>query len=121
MAWIILVIAGLFEVGWAIGAKYSHGFTRPWPSLITLVLLVLSMGLLFWAIKHLPVGTAYAVWTGIGAVGTAILGILLFQDPATAPRLLCIALIVAGIIGLKVVTPDADAAVPNPPHSAPVE
>lgn len=103
MAWIILVIAGLFEVGWAVGLKYTDGFSRLWPSIGTGVALIISMGLLGVALRTLPLGTAYAVWTGIGTVGTAILGILLFREPATAMRLVCIGLIVAGIIGLKLV------------------
>jgi quaternary ammonium compound-resistance protein SugE len=105
MAWIVLVIAGLCEIGWAIGLKYTDGFTRLLPSVLTVLAMIVSVLLLGWALKSLPVGTAYAVWTGIGAVGTAILGIVLFGDPANAARLACIALIVAGIVGLKVVTP----------------
>ena len=105
MAWIILTVAGLFEIGWAVGLKYTEGFTRPIPTLLTGVSLVASMVLLGWAIKTLPLGTAYAVWTGIGAVGTAIVGILLFKEPATAARLVCLALIVSGILGLKLFTP----------------
>lgn len=101
MAWAILFVAGLFEIGWAVGLKYTEGFTRFWPTLWTGVSLVMSMGLLGWAVKTLPLGTAYAVWTGVGAVGTAVLGILLFNEPATAARLTCIGLIVAGIVGLK--------------------
>ena len=101
MAWIILFIAGLFEIGWAVGLKFTEGFTRPIPTLLTGVSLVTSMGLLGWAVKSLPLGTAYAVWTGVGAVGTAIVGILVFKEPATAGRLACLALIVAGILGLK--------------------
>jgi quaternary ammonium compound-resistance protein SugE len=104
MAWVILFVAGLFEIGWAVGLKYSAGFTRLWPSLGTAVSLVLSMGLLGVALRTLPLGTAYAVWTGIGTIGTALLGIALFREPATAARLVCIALIVAGIVGLKLVT-----------------
>lgn len=124
MAWLVLVVAGLLEVGWAIGAKYTDGWTRFWPSVLTLVLLVLSMTMLFWAIKHLPVGTAYAVWTGIGAVGTALLGIVLFKEPATAARLVCIGLIVTGIVGLKLVTPAATpetAAASETPSTPPVD
>ncbi len=102
MAWIILFIAGLFEIGWAVGLKYTEGFTRPIPTILTAVSLVASMGLLGWAVKSLPLGTAYAVWTGVGAVGTAIVGILVFKEPATAARLVCLALIVSGILGLKV-------------------
>jgi quaternary ammonium compound-resistance protein SugE len=104
MAWIVLFIAGLMEVSWAIGLKYTEGFTRLVPSVVTLVCMALSVILLALALKSLPIGTAYAVWTGIGAVGTAILGIVLFGEPATAARLACIGLIVAGIGGLKLVT-----------------
>jgi quaternary ammonium compound-resistance protein SugE len=104
MAWIYLTIAGLFEVGWAIGLKYTEGFTRLLPSLWTIASMILSIALLGLALKTLPVGTAYAVWTGIGAVGTAALGIYLFAEPATVARLLCIGLILSGIIGLKLVT-----------------
>ena len=103
-AWIILAIAGLFEVGWAVGLKYSDGFSRLWPSVGTAVALVLSMGLLGVALRALPLGTAYAVWTGIGTIGTALLGIALFREPATAARLVCIGLILAGIIGLRLLT-----------------
>ena len=101
MAWVLLVIAGLLEIGWAIGLKYTEGFTRVWPSLGTGAAMVASVVLLGLAMRGLPVGTAYAVWTGIGAVGTVALGILLFGEPATAGRLVCIVLIVAGILGLK--------------------
>jgi quaternary ammonium compound-resistance protein SugE len=101
MAWTILIIAGLFEVGWAIGLKYTMGFTRLWPSVWTVAAMIISVYLLALALKSIPVGTGYAVWTGIGAVGTAILGIVLFGDSASALRLACIALIVAGIVGLK--------------------
>ena len=104
MAWIYLTVAGLFEIAWAIGLKYTDGFTRLLPSLWTVASMILSIVLLGLALRTLPVGTAYAVWTGIGAVGTAILGIALFGEPATAARLACIGLIVAGIIGLKLVT-----------------
>jgi quaternary ammonium compound-resistance protein SugE len=104
VAWVFLSVAGLFEIGWAIGLKYTQGFTRLAPSLLTLASMALSMLLLGLALKTLPVGTAYAVWTGIGTVGTAILGIYLFGEPATALRLICIGLIVAGILGLKLVT-----------------
>jgi quaternary ammonium compound-resistance protein SugE len=104
MAWIYLLLAGLFEVGWAIGLKYTEGFTRLVPSLWTVAAMILSLALLGLALKTLPVGTAYAVWTGIGAVGTAALGIHLFGEPATAARLASIGLIVAGIVGLKIVT-----------------
>lgn len=105
MAWAILFIAGLFEVGWAVGLKFTDGFTRPVPVVLTGASFVVSIGLLGWAIKSLPLGTAYAVWTGIGAVGTAIVGILVFKEPATAARLACLALIVSGILGLKLFTP----------------
>ncbi|MES2509040.1 MAG: quaternary ammonium compound efflux SMR transporter SugE [Pseudomonadota bacterium] len=101
MPWIILFIAGLFEVTWAIGLKYTEGFTKLWPSVGTLAAMALSVLLLGYAMRTLPVGTAYAVWTGIGAVGTVILGIVLFSEPATAARLACVGLIVAGILGLK--------------------
>jgi len=104
MAWIYLTIAGLFEVGWAIRLKFTEGFTRLLPSLWTIASMILSIVLLGLALKTLPVGTAYAVWTGIGAVGTAALGIYLFAEPATVARLLCIGLILSGIIGLKLVT-----------------
>ncbi|AMN38977.1 molecular chaperone [Rhodoplanes sp. Z2-YC6860] len=104
LAWAILVIAGLLEVGWAIGLKYTEGFTRLVPSALTLGAMLASIVLLGLALKALPVGTAYAVWTGIGAVGTAALGIYLFGEPATAARLASIGLIVAGIVGLKLVT-----------------
>lgn len=105
MAWVLLVLAGLFEVAWAIGLKYTEGFTRPIPSALTLAAMVASVVLLGIAMKSLPVGTAYAVWVGVGAVGTAILGIVLFAEPATAGRLISLALIVAGIVGLKLATP----------------
>lgn len=102
MAWTLLFIAGLLEVGWAIGLKYTEGFTRLWPSVWT----VAAMGGSFWclsgALRTLPVGTAYAVWTGVGAVGVAILGMVLFAEPRTWPRVVCIGLIVAGIVGLRV-------------------
>ena len=104
MAWLYLLVAGVFEVAWAIGLKYTDGFTRPWPSVATLAAVILSLGFLGLALKALPVGTAYAVWTGIGAIGTVLLGIHLFGEPATAARLGCIGLILAGIVGLKVVT-----------------
>jgi quaternary ammonium compound-resistance protein SugE len=104
-AWPLLFLAGLFEIGWAIGLKYTEGFTRPVPSLLTAVSMVISLVLLGLALKHLPIGTGYAVWTGVGAVGTAILGIVLFGESAALPRLACIAAIVAGIAGLKLVTP----------------
>src|SRR5262245_31162542 len=101
MAWTVLLVAGLFEVGWAIGLKYTDGFTRLWPTLATAASMVVSLYLLGIALRTLPVGTAYAVWTGVGAVGTAILGVVLLGEPANAVRLGCIGLIVAGIAGLK--------------------
>ena len=101
MAWLLLIIAGLFEIGWAIGLKYTEGFTKLVPSLLTGLNMVISLGLLGLALKTLPVGTAYAVWTGIGAVGTAMLGIWLLGDPVNAARLLSIAAIIGGILGLK--------------------
>ena len=104
MAWFTLFVAGLMEIAWAIGLKYTEGFTRLVPSVLTLASMAASMALLGLALKTLPIGTAYAVWTGIGAVGTAILGIMLFGDPATVMRLACIGLIVSGIVGLKLVT-----------------
>jgi quaternary ammonium compound-resistance protein SugE len=104
LAWLALAIAGLFEVGWAIGLKYSDGFTRPLASISTVIAILVSMALLGLAAKTLPIGTAYAVWTGIGAVGTAILGIFLFGDSASVIRLVCLALIVLGIVGLKFVS-----------------
>ena len=103
MAWTYLFFAGLFEIGWAIGLKYTAGFTRLTPTLLTVASMVVSLGLLGLALKTLPVGTAYAVWTGIGTVGTALLGIYLLGEPATVVRLVCIGLIVSGIIGLKLV------------------
>ena len=101
MNWTILILAGLFEIGWAIGLKYTEGFTRLWPTLGTVAAMIVSLGLLGIAMKSLPVGTAYAVWVGVGAVGTAILGIVLFGEPANAGRLLSLGLILAGIVGLK--------------------
>lgn len=105
MAWILLIIAGLFEIGWAIGLKYTDGFTRPLPTAGTIAAMVISVWLLGIAMKTLPVGTAYSVWVGVGAVGTVILGIVLFKEPANALRLASIGLVIAGIIGLKVATP----------------
>ena len=101
MSWIILIIAGLLEVVWAIGLKYTHGFTRLTPSVITVTAMIVSIVLLSWAMRSLPVGTAYAVWTGIGAVGAAITGILLLGESASLARIVSLALIVCGIIGLK--------------------
>ncbi|MBV9517055.1 MAG: quaternary ammonium compound efflux SMR transporter SugE [Hyphomicrobiales bacterium] len=103
MAWAYLLIAGLFEVSWAVALKYTEGFTRLVPSLVTIIGMALSLGFLGLALKSLPIGTAYAVWTGIGAVGTVALGIYLFGEPATAARLACIGLIIAGIAGLRMV------------------
>ena len=101
MSWTILVIAGLFECAWAIGLNYTYGVSRFWPSAFTVVTMIIIVVLLGFAMRNLPVGTAYAVWTGIGAVGTVILGIVLFSEPANAARLVCVGLIVAGILGLK--------------------
>ena len=101
MAWAVLVVAGLFGVGWAMALKYPEGFPRLWPSVGTAAAMVVSVVLLGWAMRALPVGTAYAVWTGIGAIGTVALGIVLFQEPATVARLACVGLILAGIVGLK--------------------
>lgn len=106
MAWIILGIAGLFEIGWAVGLKYTHGFTRLVPSVLTIVSMAASVALLGLSLKTLPLGTAYAVWTGIGSIGTALLGIWLFGESASPLRLACIGLIVAGLVGLKLVSPD---------------
>lgn len=105
MAWTILFIAGLFEIAWAIGLKYTEGFTRLWPSVWTAVAMLISLWLLGIAVRSLPVGTAYTVWVGVGAVGTVALGIVLFGEPANALRLASVALIVAGIVGLKLATP----------------
>ncbi|MES2713640.1 MAG: quaternary ammonium compound efflux SMR transporter SugE [Pseudomonadota bacterium] len=103
MAWIYLALAGILEVGWAVGLKYTQGFTRPLPTVFTIASMVASLGLLGLALRTLPIGTAYAIWTGIGTIGTAILGIALFGEAATAARLACIGLILAGIVGLKLV------------------
>jgi quaternary ammonium compound-resistance protein SugE len=105
MAWLMLIVAGSFEVVWAIGLKYAEGFTRFWPSVITVVAMLASIVLLGLAMKQLPVGTSYAVWVGVGAVGTAILGIVLLGESASGGRLASLALIVAGIVGLKLATP----------------
>lgn len=104
MSWLILIVAGLLEVVWAVGLKYTHGFSRLWPSLITVTAMVVSIALLAWAMKSLPVGTAYAIWTGIGAVGAAITGIVLLGESASLARIASLALIVCGIIGLKLST-----------------
>ena len=106
MAWIVLFLAGLTEIGWAVGLKYTHGFTRLVPSIITIAGMAAGFVLLSHALKTLPLGTAYAVWTGIGTIGTAVVGIVLFGEPASTSRLACIALIVAGIVGLKLVSAD---------------
>ena len=116
MAWFLLVIAGLLEVVWAIGLKYTKGFTELWPSVVTVLAMAASMILLAWALRTIPVGTGYAVWTGIGAVGAAILGIVLFGESRDLMRIACIGLIVAGIIGLKLATPPQS---PVTPASAP--
>ena len=100
--WIILLVAAVFEVGWAIGLKYTDGFTRLWPSVATLGMMAVSLYLLALAARVLPIGTAYAVWTGIGAVGTATLGMLLFDEPATVARIVCMIMVVGGIAGLKI-------------------
>jgi quaternary ammonium compound-resistance protein SugE len=105
MAWLYLIIAGVLETGWAIGLKYSEGFTRLWPSVLTVAMMIASFWLLALALNSLPLGTAYAVWTGIGTVGTVLLGILLFNEPVEALRLTCIGLIVAGVVGLRVLSP----------------
>jgi quaternary ammonium compound-resistance protein SugE len=105
MAWLLLLLAGLFEVGWAIGLKYTDGFTRPWPTIGTVLAMIVSLGLLGIAMKSLPVGTSYAVWVGVGAVGTAIMGIVLLGEVANAGRLISLGLIIAGIVGLKIATP----------------
>jgi quaternary ammonium compound-resistance protein SugE len=105
MAWLLLVLAGLFETGWAIGLKYTQGFTRVWPTVWTVVAMIVSLGLLGVAMKSLPVGTAYSVWVGIGAAGTVILGIVLLGEPANFGRMLSIALILAGVVGLKLASP----------------
>jgi quaternary ammonium compound-resistance protein SugE len=103
MNWVLLTIAGLFEVGWAVGMKYSEGFTRPVPTVLTVVALIISMVLLALAVRDLPVGTAYAVWTGIGAAGTAVLGMWLFDESRDPLRLVCLSLVVVGVLGLKFV------------------
>lgn len=104
MPWVLLLLAGVFEIGWAVGLKYTHGFTKLWPSVATITAMVLSMGLLGVAVRHLPLGTAYAIWTGIGTIGTAIFGIVVLKEPATAMRLACLVMIVAGIVGLKLLS-----------------
>ena len=104
MNWVILGVAGLFEVGWAIGLKYTAGFTRLWPTVGTVLAMIVSLGLLGIAMKALPVGTAYSIWVGVGAIGTVVLGIVLLGEPANAARIISVALILAGIIGLKLST-----------------
>ena len=101
MAWVYLIIAGLLEIGWAVGLKMSQGFSRLWPSVITIVLMILSFVLLGRAVRTIPIGTAYAAWTGIGAVGTAIVGMVAFSESREVTRIVCIVLIVAGVVGLK--------------------
>jgi len=105
MSWILLVLAGLFEVGWAIGLKYTDGFTRPVPTVATIAAMAISLGLLGIAMKSLPVGTAYAIWVGVGAVGTVILGIVLFNEPTNPLRLISVGFIIAGLVGLKLASP----------------
>ncbi len=120
MAWIILIVAGFFEIAWAVGMKYTQGFTRLWPSVFTIFAMVMSVVLLYWAVVRLPLGTAYAVWTGIGAAGTALLGILLFNESTSAARLACVGLVILGVIGLKLTHHESNAnaqrsARPDPP------
>lgn len=105
MGWFYLAGAGLFEVGWAVGLKFTQGFTRPVPTVLTVLSMIVSLGLLGLALRTLPLGTAYAIWTGIGTIGTVALGIILFGEAATAFRLACVVLILAGIVGLKLATP----------------
>jgi quaternary ammonium compound-resistance protein SugE len=105
VAWIVLFVAGILEIGWAVGLKYTEGFTRLWPSVATVSAMALSMALLGLAVRTLPLGTAYAVWTGIGTVGTVFIGMWLFAEPASFVRLFCVFLIVGGIVGLKLITP----------------
>jgi quaternary ammonium compound-resistance protein SugE len=105
MNWFILVLAGVFEIGWAVGLKYTEGFTRFWPTVGTVFAMIISLGLLGIAMRSLPMGTAYAIWVGVGAIGTATLGIVLLGEPANIGRLLSLGLILAGIIGLKLATP----------------
>ncbi|OWK39448.1 DMT family transporter [Fimbriiglobus ruber] len=105
MAWVYLLVAALFEIGWAVGLKYSQGFTKFWPSVLTIAAMVLSLFFLAVAVRSIPVGTGYAIWTGIGAVGTATLGIILFAEPVTAWRVGCLLLILCGVVGLKIAAP----------------
>jgi quaternary ammonium compound-resistance protein SugE len=104
MAWFLLVLAGLFEVGWAVGLKYTEGFTRPWPTVLTASSMIVSLVLLGLALRSIPLGTGYAIWTGIGTIGTVIFGIVYFAEPATAARMFCVLLILSGIVGLKLVS-----------------
>ena len=115
MAWVVLFVAGLFEVGWAVAFKYTHGFTRLWPTAAAAVSVVVSLGLLGVALRSLPLGTAYAVWTGIGTIGTVVLGIALFGESASVLRMACVGLILAGIVGLKLV-PAGESHVPGEKH-----
>ena len=101
MAWFLLVLAGLFEVCWAVGLKYTDGFTRPWPTVLTAASMIVSLVLLGLALRSIPLGTGYAIWTGIGTIGTVIFGIVYFAEPATAARIFCVLLILSGIVGLK--------------------
>lgn len=105
MAWFLLFLAGLLEIGWAVGLKYTDGFTRPIPTLLTVISMIASLGLLGLSLKTLPLGTAYAIWTGVGTLGTAVLGVILLEEAATVARLACIGMMVAGIVGLKLVSP----------------
>lgn len=106
MAWTILIIAGLFEVIWAIGLKYTEGFTKLWPSVFTITAMIVGFILLSQALRTIPVGTGYAVWTGIGVVGTAVIGMLFLGEPRDTARVICLLLIVVGIVGLKIVSPE---------------
>lgn len=105
MEWVWLVLAGVFEIGWAVGLKYTQGFTRFWPSVLTLLAIAASMTLLALAVRTIPIGTGYAIWTGIGVIGTAVLGMVLFAEPVTAWRVMCLLLIVSGVVGLKLTSP----------------
>lgn len=106
MAWTLLILAGVLEIGWAVGLKYTQGFTRPWPSLLTIAAMAASMYLLAQAARTLPIGTAYAVWVGIGAIGTAILGMVLFDESRDWMRVVCLGLIILGVVGLRIAQPD---------------
>jgi|SRR5690554_3960924 len=109
MAWIYLIIGGIFECGWAIGLKYTEGFTRLWPTVFSAIAMLISLGLLGLSMREIPVGTAYAVWTGIGAVGVALMGMVLFGDSRDVARLVCLGLIVSGVVGLQIFSGTADA------------